>query len=312
MRQSRPRKSETPNSLDPVERFYESPRNYDEAKDTHMTEVITRPSKGATKAPARKKSAPAVTVPVVAPQQSEADQLLSKAARVIGALIVPLTNCYPWNIYSGWDQVNAADDQLMDLGKTAEEWTATGEEGPQPSNIELIMAASGNLNAAQAELLNADDFDANERLLVVTLITNAIPLVARLHEAYAGLPGSIEDLRALTTFAGARPHGDRPMPPIRREPESAQATHLHHAKDVQTVFETLATQALTLRDFLLDARTKLDTNKGTVRAANDMLVAQHLAAFIGSMADEMGGGRYIGSPASWATMDGIEPIGGAA
>ena len=38
----------------------------------------------------------------------------------------------------------------------------------------------------------------------------------------------------------------------------------------------------------------------------------HLAAFIGSMADEMGGGRYIGGPASWATMDGIEPIGGAA
>lgn len=86
MRQSRPRKSETPNSLDPVERFYESPRNQQEAKDTHMTEVITRPSKGATKAPARKKSAPAVTVPVVAPQQSEADQLLRKAARVIGAL----------------------------------------------------------------------------------------------------------------------------------------------------------------------------------------------------------------------------------
>ena len=58
MRQSRPRKSETPNSLDPVERFYESPRNYDEAKDTHMTEVITRPSKGATKAPAANKAAP--------------------------------------------------------------------------------------------------------------------------------------------------------------------------------------------------------------------------------------------------------------
>lgn len=57
-RQSRPRKSETPNSLDPVERFYESPRNYDEAKDTHMTEVITRPSKGATKAPAANKAAP--------------------------------------------------------------------------------------------------------------------------------------------------------------------------------------------------------------------------------------------------------------
>ena len=59
MRQSRPRKSETPNSLDPVERFYESPRNQQEAKDTHMTEVITRPSKGATKAPARAKAEPA-------------------------------------------------------------------------------------------------------------------------------------------------------------------------------------------------------------------------------------------------------------
>ena len=277
-----------------------------------MTEVITRPSKGATKAPARAKAAPTPTLPNNVGASEGRPEWLTLALQHVRSLSDML--------YALIDADEKADGLIQELVEHAEAslcdmWAADSYINVTTDGViwsqmtKVLTMLEGAWYAAEYGPLDRPPG------IHEAVIPAAIARARLLVEALQTVPEDLSLLRKLDcgyVSAGARPHGDRPMPPIRREPESAQATHRHHAKDVQTVFETLATQALTLRDFLLDARTELEGNGGKVRAANDMLVAQHLAAFIGSMADEMCGGNYIGSPASWATMDSIEPIGGAA
>ena len=121
---------------------------------------------------------------------------------------------------------------------------------------------------------------------------------------------------AIGIRAGARPHRDRPSPPIRRvdDASQSQAGYRHSPRDIRAVFETLATQCEAVRDFSADIRSRLQGDSGSVvEACNDLTIMQHMVAFMGSMCDEMTGtGKFIGGPASWATMDRIEPLGGAA
>lgn len=277
-----------------------------------MTEVITRPSKGATKAPARAKAAPTPTLPNNVGASEGRPEWLTLALQHVRSLSDML--------YALIDADEKADGLIQELVEHAEAslcdmWAADSYINVTTDGViwsqmtKVLTMLEGAWYAAEYGPL--DYPPGIHEVVIPAAIARARLLVEALQTAPEDL-SLLHKLDSVDVIAGARRFNDQPRPPIRREPESARATHRHHAKDIQTVFETLATQALTLRDFLLDARTELEANGGTVRAANDMLVAQHLAAFIGSMADEMGGGRYIGSPASWATMDGIVPIGGAA
>ena len=91
---------------------------------------------------------------------------------------------------------------------------ADPEEGDILDHLALI---SSNLEA----MIDVADRDlaastAGGRVLARAILGHAFEYADRLFVAYKNLPGSLEDLRALTTYAGARPFRDRPQPPIRR------------------------------------------------------------------------------------------------
>ena len=263
-----------------------------------MTNATAVAPKGATKAPARNKAAPA-------PAPEPTDETASNAAitddekTVAAAASQQLQSIYE----AHWADMPMHASGLLHIA--IRDLSGIQDAGNEVDRGEVFHNAAAYISGALA-IGRA----ARPEAAFIDPMDNAFSILESASISYGFVQEPCEAL-SVGIRAGARPFREQPMPPIRREPESAQATHLHNAKDVQIVFETLATQALTLRDFLLEARTELDANGGTVRAANDMFMAQNLAAFIGSMADEMCGGRFIGSPASWATMDGILPIGGA-
>lgn len=56
------------------------------------------------------------------------------------------------------------------------------------------------------------------QLILAGTLNQADGLANRITHAYKFLPGTLDELRSLTTFAGAKPHRERPTPPIRRDP----------------------------------------------------------------------------------------------
>lgn len=72
--------------------------------------------------------------------------------------------------------------------------------------------------------------------------------------------------------------------------------------------ETIAVQALALRDYLTRAMDRMGTVQATTaQAANDFYVASQLTILIGSIADQMAGYSHLGNVAAWATGDDMEP-----
>lgn len=74
---------------------------------------------------------------------------------------------------------------------------------------------------------------------------------------------------------------------------------------IKEVFENIAVKAEVLRDYL--KHTRQTAEEHTMAVSNDLYMAQSMAAFIGAIADQMSGNILLGSPASWATGDGINP-----
>ncbi|MGC3984794.1 MAG: hypothetical protein QM777_08750 [Pseudorhodoferax sp.] len=81
-------------------------------------------------------------------------------------------------------------------------------------------------------------------------------------------------------------------------------------QQVQQTLEEIGCAASTLRDFLVDTQRRIDEESGSgalsLQVSTDLHMARQSASLIGAMADHLGGGSYIGSAASWATMEGIE------
>lgn len=267
----------------------------------------------ATKTTARPKVAPYATPSK--PSLSEGDQLALQAAAIVGKLVQSVVEGPHGSDFAGFDEVNEADSIFLTLAQ----WNDTdGHERFEDDTIhDLLAQASVSLAKAFAEVLGAENCDAGERLERAVLLEAAHDRMVSLTSAIDGLPSTLESLRAMTTFAGARQYRDRPAPPIRRvdEPSQSQAGYRHSPRDIQSVFETLATQCEAVRDFSVDIRSRLQGESGSVvEACNDLTIVQHMVAFMGSMCEEMRGSAdaVIGGPAAWGTMDGIESIGGAA
>lgn len=267
----------------------------------------------ATKATARTKVVSPATPSK--PSLSEADQFALQAAAIVGKLVQSVVEGPRGSSFSGFDELVAADSIFLMLAQ----WNEPDghERYPDDTIQDLLAQASVNVAKALSRVLGADDCDAGERLERAVLLEAAHDQMGLLTSAIDGLPGTLERLRALTTFAGVRQYRDRPTPPIRRVDEQSQlqAGYHHRPGDIQTVFETLATQCEAVRDFSVDIRSRLQGDSGSVvEACNDLIIVQHMVAFMGSMCEEMrgGAGAMIGGPAAWATMDGIQDIGGAA
>lgn len=120
------------------------------------------------------------------------------------------------------------------------------------------------------------------------VIPSAIQYAKHLTEALreAPLTDKLHALAEPNTIAGARPRRNQPTP----EKED---------KNLVSALKAIATQASTLSCFLWQAKDTAEQNHD-LRAANDFLVAQGLAEYIGVLADESTGSSYIGGALAWA------------
>ena len=257
-----------------------------------MTEVSTRPHVGATKAPARQKkekqpTALSASSPTV---DSEIDALVFKVAMIINDLIIPITQSWPWgHNFVGSESLEIADARLADLTRPDREW---GDDEQRPGPIlNQLLAIQSALDTAEMEIRCDVTGKPGIRVALLAPVSHAADLAQRLIDTYCDLPSTLKDLRALTTLAGASPHRDQPMPPIRLVEEMSAKT--------QVAFNAIATQASTLSAFLWHAKETAENNQD-LRGANDFLIAKCIADFIGCIADESTGASYIGGALEWA------------
>lgn len=112
----------------------------------------------------------------------------------------------------------------------------------------------------------------------------------------------------------------RPPAGATKHPPQAQAAAQPHspaangytAGQIALGLGTIAVQAEALRDYLTQAMYRMGTAQATTtHAANDFYVAAQLSILIGSIADQMAGLTHLGTVASWACGDDMEPESGA-
>ncbi len=109
--------------------------------------------------------------------------------------------------------------------------------------------------------------------------------------------------------AGATKHPPQVQPTAQH---TLQAANGYSPGQISLALETIAVQALALRDYLTRAMDRMGTERATTaQAANDFYVASQLTILIGSIADQMAGYHHLGSVAAWACGDDMEPEGGA-
>lgn len=205
-----------------------------------MNAIIARPAAGATKAPARAKAAPRRSLnpaptdpggtPTMAPEShrarptpahGEGDSLAFQAAEILQTLVMAVV----------YDDDNGPRDfknaHLSEVDHLLGRLLAPEFHEPNPSDP-LEGDVSAHLAAISSELENALDVlektaQRDDRVALFLRLVGTTRVAAefsdRLILAHQGLPGSLDQLRALTTYAGARSFREQPRPPIRRSPE---------------------------------------------------------------------------------------------
>lgn len=172
------------------------------------------------------------------------------------------------------------------------------------SGLELI---GSYLDTVGVHLEAAGPLELHTAISASALLELTQQLARRLHAAIVGLPGTIEELRALTTYAGAKPYRDRPRPPIRREPVKAKAGQLTRAQLLAFV-ETMAGSLGTLNETLMMAQTA-DADWQRERLLD---AGQLMAQSLGAMADHMAGSDINGSIGRWMCGPSFDEMGRSA
>ena len=282
-----------------------------------MSEVITRPKSGKTKAvsavPAAQQTAPTSTASE-GTQRPEWMALALPHVRKLGDFIYTLVNCSqdqeaPELIQS---LVTEAEGSLSDL-------RTGGVEGAEDCDV------WAKLNTVVLLLRSASYACQHGPLSYSTgvhgaIIEAAISYAVALRDAVSVAPGRLALLTALDGNALLRMKPDERFQSRPQAQEAAQAARVaakppgdtFHANDIDLVFDTLTSQGLVLRDFIIDARIDLETEGSVTRALSNFRVAEHLSCLIGSMADQMCMARTIGGPADWVTGTNISRKEGAA
>lgn len=172
----------------------------------------------ATKAPARAKPA-AAPAPSPADTMTEAHHLVAQVADVINAMIIPASAHWPWGNFPGRGNFENADNLLTTLAENCGDPVAIEATGDN-SIAGQLLCIEGQLEEAITQMLAAESHDVGQRYTLLLLASRAGEFVEELHKAYAGLPGSLADLRAMTTYEGLvarrEPPPRKPTPPIRR------------------------------------------------------------------------------------------------
>lgn len=196
-----------------------------------MTEVSTRPHDGATKAPARRKAVPS-SAPV-AVQPSEADTLVRQALKILQYVV---TDIHESNIGAIADAEACAASDVAFLIACPEEC-----DSPPPSTLIGLAEVRQRLNIVFRILEGAETKTLPCAISACAFVLFADQYAQRLESAVTGLPSTIEDLRALTTFAGAcptRPKSRNTSPDP--APTTPMALHEHTAAGCVNAFSAVS------------------------------------------------------------------------
>lgn len=248
-----------------------------------MSEVSTRPQKAAKPANATKKVTQAT-----APLKSESEELQDQALNILLHVSTDLAEANIYNIPGAEHAANAAGNIAYDLCHPDEL-----EQPRQPlDGIALIrhhLESVGTcLDAAPSELLPT-------AISAAGLLEHADQFAQRLFSAIGGLPGTLEDLRALTTYAGAKPYRSRPTPPIRRDPAATLEPGLLSRAQLQRFMEEIAGGLGTINQMLKMAQ----TSEETWRSRSCLDAGQLMVQSLGAIADHASGFTIGGSIGDW-------------
>jgi len=164
------------------------------------------------------------------------------------------------------------------------------------SMADMLSHINNNLELAREQFNPDACASAGEAVYVSMLIDHAEDFSGRLCVAYANSKQDLGELRAMTTYAGARPCQTRPIPPIRRAPEAAQEVGVTYSRaQLAAVLEVVAGNMATLGSILAMAL----TSDGEWERLNLISAAQSITTSVGSVADHAVGDSVIGDIGRW-------------
>lgn len=252
----------------------------------------------ATKAPVLKNAAPSPTP--AKPPLSEGDKLALEAAEVLHGMV--LHAFYPSSNSDPRDMNNThlfEADHLLGRLLDPERYERDPADPEDGNILEHLALISSELDGA-AEVMSLRDipgFVPSEQAVLTAVIKHADTFAENLFLAYMNLPGTLEDLRALTTSAGARKSREQPTPLIRRVEEDAEhdGPSVFTRKQLLCVLEVAASNLSTIDHILMMAQTEKEpfALSGLVDAA------QALTRYCGGMVDSAAGEAIIGGHNRW-------------
>lgn len=269
-----------------------------------MVEVSTRPQKGKTKA------AMAVPAAQQAPAHSEGDTLALQAAELLQTMFMAATYTDDGDSRELHNtHVNRADQLICLL--IAPELHERDSGDPVEGDIHPHLALISSELEFAADLIEEREIQGMAspvQATYIAIIRHAAEYADRLFSAYSGLPGTLEDLRALGTFAGMRPFRDRPQPPIRRVEQHEAPTNELNREQLVSVLEHVADSASLLDEVLMQIS---HVDNIAREAINLVSIATFMNRQIGAAADQATGSRIIGDLNDWNCGSGFAKLGKA-
>lgn len=250
-----------------------------------MEAIIAHPAKGAKRSPARQQVKQSSPVP---PQPTEAECLQKEALQILHYLCTELSEA---EMKGMPDALGAAIDCDTVIFHLLNPEQADGPPLGALASLELLRSHVANTSSL---IEKASGPDIPVAIGTAAVLEHIDQYAERLHAAITGLPSTLEDLRALTTFAGIKTFRDRPTPPIRRV-EQAPPPGKTHAQQ-RRVLEFVAQQAGTVNELLMQMQTD-----SKISYESQVLLggAQAITQYIGAAADDALGGDIVGDFERW-------------
>ncbi len=250
-----------------------------------MSEIMTPPKAEAKRSPARQQAKYRDPVPA---HPTEAERLQTEALQILHYLCTELAQAELQDMPHALGEAIECDTVLFNLLNPEE------SDSPQIGTLETLVTLRQCVQNTFACLEAASGPTVPVAIASAALLEHIDGFAARLHPAIAGLPSTLEDLRALTTFAGIKTFRDRPTPPIRRV-EQAPPPGKTHAQ-LRRILEFVAQQAGTVNELLMQmqADSKIGYDSQVLLGG-----AQAITQYIGAAADDALGGDIIGDFERW-------------
>lgn len=249
-----------------------------------MSEIMTPPKAEAKRSPARQQAKRSSPVP---PQPTDAERLQKEALQILHYLCTELSEAEMKGMPHARAEAIECDTVLFNLLNPKE------SDSPQIGTLESLVMLRQCVQNTFSCLAAAAGPTVPVAAASAALLEHIDQYAERLHTAIADLPGTLEDLRTLTTFAGIRTFRDRPMPPIRRiEPPPPGKTHAQQRR----ILEFVAQQAGTVNELLMQmqADSKIGYESQVMLGG-----AQAITQYIGAAADDALGGDIVGDFERW-------------